>query len=81
MAIYIQLNRIDDGKDLAVYEFGPVDRIVGTVAVDKRTGDVEIIEFSSDAPQVAEFYLPRIRRILLSHREEGEYPVETSYRA
>ena len=44
MAIYIQLNRIDDDSSCAIYEFGSVNAIVGSVAIDKHTGEITLVQ-------------------------------------
>jgi hypothetical protein len=49
VAILIQINRVADFPDAAVYEFGPVDGIVGQVSVDKSSGQVELFDIT---PQV-----------------------------
>jgi len=42
MAIYIQINRIEDDSTAAIYEFGPIDSIAGTVLIDKESGNVSL---------------------------------------
>ena len=81
MAIYIQINRTDDGDDLSIYEFGPVERIVGSVAVTKPVGEVELIQIEEEYGRKAEFFLSRIRRVFKRHAEDGEFPDQMWYAA
>jgi hypothetical protein len=81
VAILIQLNRVADFPDAAVYEFGPADRIVGRVSVDKATGRVELFDIEPADAARDGFYLPRVARALARHHAAGEFPERTSYRA
>jgi hypothetical protein len=81
MAIYIQINRTDDSDTLSVYEFGPVDAIVGIVAVTKPAGDVELLHIDDEHEQKTDFFLSRIRRVFQRHAQNGEFPDRTWYAA
>lgn len=77
MAIYIRLNRTDDGPDFVLYEFGWVEEVLGTVALDKRTGEIEILDFTPDRGQ--EYFESRVRQVLAKHHAARTYPAETRY--
>ena len=81
MAIYIQINRTDDCESLSVYEFGPVERIVGSVAVTKPAGDVELLHIDAEQERRTDFFMSRIRRVFQRHAENGEFPDRTWYAA
>ena len=81
MAILIQINRVADVYDAAVYEFGPSEGIVGRVSVDKASGRVELFDIAPEAAALEWFYLPRVARALARHHAAGEHPERTSYRA
>jgi hypothetical protein len=81
VAILIQINRVADFTDAAVYEFGPAEGIVGRVSVDKASGRVELFDIAPEAAGREWFYLPRVSRALARHHATGEYPERTSYRA
>jgi hypothetical protein len=50
VAILIQINKVAEWSDVVIYEYGPAEGIVGQVALDKKTGRVEVFEL---APQGA----------------------------
>lgn len=79
MAIYIQINKVEDLGDPIVYEFGPSEAIIGKVAIQKATGDVVLIEIDSD--QREQLDLPRVRRALLRHYQRGAFPDRTCFAA
>ncbi len=79
MAIYIQINKLEDLGDAVVYEFGPSEGIVGKVAIEKLSGEVVFVEI--DASHRQEFYLPRVQRALSRHFQRGEFPERTCYAA
>jgi hypothetical protein len=81
MAILIQINRVADYPDAAVYEFGPVEGVVGRVTLHKADGRVELRDIDPVAARADGFYLPRVARVLARHHAAGEYPERTSYRA
>ena len=81
MAICIQINRTEDGDTLSVYEFGPVERIVGSVAVTKPAGDVELLYIDNEHKRKTEFFLSRIRRVFQRHAKDGKFPERTWYAA
>ncbi|MCA9120558.1 MAG: hypothetical protein H6822_13990 [Planctomycetaceae bacterium] len=81
MAIYIQLNKIEEDAAGAIYEFGPVERIIGQVVVDKSDGAVELLEIDAEYAARQSFYLPRIRRVFIRHAEENDFPDKTCYAA
>lgn len=81
MAVYIQLNKVEEDAALAVYEFGPIVRIVGQVLVDKSDGNVELWRIDDEYAAHEKFYLPRIRLVFARHAKENSYPDNTSYRA
>ncbi len=64
MAIYIQINRIEDDSTAAIYEFGPSDSIAGTVLIDKESGNVSLLTIAVDQEKRVSFYLPRIETVL-----------------
>jgi hypothetical protein len=77
MAIYIQINRKDQDQTGAIYEFGPMERIIGTVFVERATREVSLLHI--DDPQKAEFYLLRVRQALQG--ETDQLPESTFYAA
>jgi hypothetical protein len=79
MAILIQMNKTTEFDDLIVYEFGPVEEIIGSVALDKHSGEMVLLEIKR--PDSEWFYVPRVRSVLARCREQGEYPERTDYRA
>jgi hypothetical protein len=81
VAILIQINRVADFPDAAVYEFGPVDGIVGQVSVDKSSGQVELFDITPQVVGREAFYLTRVARTLARHHANGEHPERTSYGA
>jgi hypothetical protein len=81
MAIFIQINRVDDTPEDAVYEFGSVDQIVGQVCLHKADGRVELFEINPETTARADFYLSRVTQVLARYHAVGEYPVRTDYRA
>jgi hypothetical protein len=81
VAILIQIHRVADFPDAAVYEFGPVEGIIGQVSLDKATGRVELFDIAPEATGRVGFYLPRVARALSQHHAAGEYPERTNYRA
>jgi hypothetical protein len=81
MAIYIQLNRIGDDQSCAIYEFGSVNEIVGSVAIDKSTGEITLIQIDESSKQRTDFFLPRIKTALLKHHAKRCYPEKTWYAA
>ena len=81
MAIYIHLKRTDDNATLSIYEFGPSEYIIGSVAVTKPTGEVELLHIDPEYEPKKEFYLLRIRRVFQRHSQNGDFPVRTCYAA
>jgi hypothetical protein len=81
MAIYIQLNRIDDDSSCAIYEFGPVNAIAGSVAIDKQIGEIALVQIDVSSEHRIGFYLPRIETALLKHHAKNCYPERTWYAA
>ena len=81
MAIYIQLQRTDDDATLSIYEFGPSECIVGSVAVTKPTGEVELIHIDAKYEPKKDVYLSRIRRVFQRHSQTGVFPERTCYAA
>jgi hypothetical protein len=81
VAILIQINRLADFPDAAVYEFGPAEGIVGQVSLNKVSGQVELFEINPEAVGREWFFLPRVSRVLARHHAAGEYPEQTSYPA
>lgn len=81
MAILIQINRVADFPDAAVYKFGLVEGVIGRVSLDKASGRVELFDIAPEAASRQAFYLPRVARALARHHAAGEYPERTSYRA
>jgi hypothetical protein len=81
MAIYIQINRIEDDSTAAIYEFGPIDSIAGTVLIDKESGNVSLLAIAVDQEKRVSFYLPRIEIVLHRHHAQKCYPERTWYAA
>ena len=81
MAIYIQLNKIEEDASGAIYEFGPAEQIAGRVVVDKSDGSVDLLEIDPNFAAREMFYLPRIRRVFAQHAAENNYPDKTFYAA
>lgn len=81
MAILIEINRVADFPDAAVYEFGPAEGIVGQVSLDKASGRVVLFDIAPEAVEREWFYLPRVAQVLARHHAASEYPERTSYRA
>ena len=81
MAIYIQINRLEDMGDALVYEFGPSEGIIGKVAVLKATGEVIPLDLDAVAEPARQFYLPRVQRVLHHHFQSGDFPDRTCYTA
>ena len=79
MAIYIQIRKTDENTNGVTYAFGPSEGLIGTVFVERATGEVSLL--SIDDPGRQEFYLSRVRRVLLRHLAAGEYPASTCYAA
>ena len=78
MAIYIQLSKFTEDAHEAIYRFGPAEELIGSVCIDKKTGDVQLLEIDRGD---AEFYLSRVRRVLVKHFEFGAFPETTHYAA
>ena len=49
---------MEEDESGAIYEFGPAERILGTVLFDKNSGAVNLIEMRE--PERESFYLSRI---------------------
>jgi hypothetical protein len=64
MAILIQINRVANFSDVAIYEFGSLEGIVGRVSLDKASGQVELFDIVPGAAAQEGFYLPRVSRAL-----------------
>jgi hypothetical protein len=79
VAIYIQINKLEDIGDAVIYEFGPSEGIIGRVAVLKATGEVTLLDAVGESAQ--QFYLPRVRHALSRHFDRGEFPDRTCYAA
>ncbi len=78
MAIYIQIRKAMEDDSLVIYRFGPVGDLVGSVCVDKDTGEVELLELEGGRES---FYLPRVARVMKRHFEAVEFPDDTCYAA
>lgn len=81
MAIYIQINRVEEDTAGAVYEFGPVERIIGRVLLDKKTGKIELIDIEPEQADRTAFFVSRVRRKLTEHFARNELPERTCYAA
>lgn len=81
MAIYIQLNRTEDDATSSIYEFGPSECIIGSVAVTKPTGEVELMHIDDEYEPKTDFYMSRIRRVFQRYSENGDFPDRTCYAA
>jgi hypothetical protein len=79
MAIYIQIRKTAEDDDSVTYEFGPSDRIVGSVRVDRSSGQFSLISIDEESRQ--EFYFPRVCRALERHLKDGAFPLTTCYAA
>lgn len=79
MAVQIDLRKLDENDEAAIYAFGPPGEIVGTARIEKTTGRVEMLELQSGRDE--DFFLPRVRLVLEDHHRAEEYPLTTSYSA
>jgi hypothetical protein len=83
VAILIELRRIENDDQTAVYEYGFQDSPKGQIAIDKQSGEcVELqpVPFARDGVEYGgDFFFTRARRVLVKHFEVGEYPEETMY--
>ncbi len=79
MAIYIQILKLDEDAGGVLYGFGEGDGLPGKVFLDKASGEVALIEQS--LPGRENFFVPRVRRVLVRLHEKDEYPPETCYAA
>ena len=55
MAIYIQINKIEEFDDGVVYEFGPIDQIIGQVILYFDTGQVELFDILPSYQQTGKY--------------------------
>lgn len=62
MCIDILICKTDEDQSGTTYEFGPSERIIGTVFVTRTTRQVALLHI--DDPQKEEFYRSRVRRVL-----------------
>jgi hypothetical protein len=85
VAILIELRRIEDDDQMAVYEYGFQEFPKGQIAIDKHCGECVELQpapFSRGGVQYeGDFFFSRACRVLVKHHEAGEYPEETMYRA
>lgn len=83
MAIYIRILKRCEDACAALYDFGWIDRPVGTVSLDKQTGEVSVVELTDPPPADpdATFVVSCVRRKLRQHHEAGVYPDETAFRS
>jgi len=44
MAIYVPIRKIDEDDTAVIYEFGDVERMHGTLMLEKDTGKIEVLE-------------------------------------
>lgn len=79
MAIFIEIIKIEETECLAVYSFGDGGEVFGKVTLDKKSGQIELLEISPDRKR--DFYFPRVARKLAEHHKAGKYPGGTSYAA
>jgi hypothetical protein len=79
MAIYIQIQKADESPRGITYDFGPSDRFIGQVFVDRTTHQVSLVRI--DDAEKQEFYLSRVQRALQRHLQAGEFPQSTCYAA
>lgn len=81
MAILIQINMVAEFPDSLIYEFGPVEEIIGRVSLNKSDGQVELFDMVPGAKNCIDSYLSRVAIVLARHHASGEYPERTDYRA
>ncbi len=79
MAIYIQINKIEESPSEVTYEFGPSEEIIGRVLWSKQTGKMTLLEIKPQ--RRADYFLPRIERVLARNHAAGVYPDRTCYAA
>ena len=79
MAILIPLRRVLDDADVAAYDFYAPGGERGRLLIDKRTGDVTLVEEDTDEG-ITEFTSSRAIRVGRQMWERGEYPAEADYR-
>jgi len=77
MAICVVLRKESETERDAVYLFGPDEGCLGKVMIDKRTGEIQVLEpIPGDRTT---FYSSRAARRLEQHFKKGEFPDETMY--
>lgn len=72
----VYLEKDEENADRCVYAFGAgPDALVGRVAVDKASGDVEIVSLDEEAdPPGEQFYLARVVPKLHALHDAQTYP-------
>jgi hypothetical protein len=75
MGISVVLRKREDADGRCVYAFGPPETEVGRVALDKATGDVEILELSDDVrPPGEKFFLAQVIPRLHAMHADDDWP-------
>jgi len=77
MAICVLLRKESETEQEAVYLFGPDEGRLGKLMIDKRTGEIDVLE-PIPGDQTT-FYSSRAARRLEQHFKNGEFPDETMY--
>lgn len=79
MAIYIPITKLSDGASSAEYAFGTSGECPGKLKLDKRTGEVSLIEAASGDVRGAVY--ARAAHKIKKHWSSGELPQSTCWAA
>lgn len=77
MAIYVGIKRLSVNEEFAEYSFGPNDEEVGRLRINKRSGEIEVLE--EVAGDDSKKYSVRAARKLLLHFRVNEFPEVTCF--
>jgi SAM-dependent methyltransferase len=69
----IQLQKLEEDDDSVLYEFGTADEILGQVVLEKPSGKIYLISGHEHYERLEEGLMAKLRRLLLRHRQAGEY--------
>ena len=77
MAIYVGIKRLNADDEFAEYSFGPNDDKLGRLRINKRSGEIEVLE--EVAGDESKKYSVRAARKLILHFRSNEFPEVTCF--
>lgn len=74
MALSIHLKKVTEEENRCVYAFGEADTSVGRVALNKASGDIEVLDLSGTGSPDERFYLAQVVPRLQTYHDHEHYP-------